>query len=217
LGVLPIGVFTNSVNGLRPGTSYAYAFTAANEEGTVWSRTNTFTTTADAPVIVNVSASNITNSSAKLNALLLSDGGLPTWVYYRYGTDTNSWATTEIDGAKTQGELSQDVTDLMAGTTYYYQFAASNALGFVWAPAIDSLTTPYDVKLSGISIEDGVIIGVIENLTPGTPNVVERSFDLKQDTWTFVSNITSDSVSTNWFEPIKPEWTNVFYRVRRDL
>lgn len=216
LGTFAAGVLTNSVGSLSPGTSYAFTFMASNSVGVTWAVvTNFFTTLGAAPVIANTPATAVTNQSATLNATLVSAGGLPTKVYYRYGTNTDTWAATDMGGAYPEGALAKSVDSLLAGTTYYYQFMASNAAGFAWAPTTNSFTTYYGVSLSRIRIADGVLTIDIDRLTPGTPNVVERSFDLVHGEWAFVTNITGQSVSTNWFEPLHPEWTNVFYRVRR--
>lgn len=215
LGVCAEGEVTNAVGSLRPNTGYSFTFMASNAAGIAWApTTERFTTPSAAPVIENAAADNITGQSATLNAVLTSDGGLPTKVCYCFGTDPTMWTTTALAGARPEGDVSADASGLLAGTTYYYQFMASNAVGVSWTPTTNSFTTVYDVTMSSAVFSDGSFSFEIRNLTANTTNCIERSSNLLSNEWTLVTNIVGVGVSTNWSETVPPEWSNAFYRIK---
>ncbi len=216
LGVCAEGAITNIANNLQPNTSYAFTFMASNAAGTSWApAAGTFTTLAATPAIENADAGNVTAQAATLNAVLTSDGGLPTKLYYAFGTDPAAWTTTALAGAYPEGGASVNVSGLTPAATYYYQFMASNAAGIARAPATNVFTTPYGVSMANIVYSNGVMVLAIDGLSANVTNVVERSFHLESNDWTVVTNIVGAGI-TNWFEEPSPDWTNVFvfYRIR---
>lgn len=216
LGVLAEGTFSNAIENLLPNTSYAFTFLASNAAGAAWApAAGAFKTPAAAPAIENAAAGDVLDQSATLNAALASDGGLPTFVSYAFGADPASWAVTALAGAQPEGAVNAGVGGLAPGTTYYYQFMASNAAGVVWASATNSFTTPYSVSFAEMSVSDGTLTIHLDGLSANVTNVIERSFNLEGNDWTFVTNIVG-SGAANWVEEPNPEWTNmfVFYRLR---
>ena len=216
LGVLPEGAFSNVVEDLQPNASYSFTFLASNAAGAVWApAAGSFATLAAAPAIENAAAGDVLDQSATLNAALVSDGGLPTFVSYAFGTDPASWTVTALAGAQPEGSVTAGVSGLAPATTYYFQFMASNAAGVAWASATNSFTTPYSVSFAEVSVSDGALTLHFEGLSDNVTNAIERSFNLEGNDWTVVTNIVG-SGATNWFEEPNPEWTNlfVFYRIR---
>ena len=216
LGVLAEGAFSNAVENLQPNTSYTFTFLASNAAGTAWApAAGSFTTLAAAPAIENAAAGDLLDQSATLNATLTSDGGLPTFVSYAFGTDPASWTITALAGAHPEGGVNAGVNGLAPATTYYYQFMASNAAGAAWADATNSFTTPYGVSVANIVYANGVMEIDIAGLSANVTNVIERSFNLESNDWTVVTNLIGSGV-TNWFEEPSPDGTNlfVFYRIR---
>lgn len=216
LGVLPEGAFSNVVEDLRPNTDYTFTFLASNAAGAVWAPTaGTFTTLAGAPAIANAAAGDVLDQSATLNATLVSDGGLPTFVSCAFGTDPASWTVTALAGAQPEGGVSAGVGGLAPATTYYYQFMASNAAGVVWASATNDFATPYSATFAEPTIVDGTLTLNLDGLAANVTNAIERSFDLTGGEWTVVTNVVG-SGATNWIDESSAEWTNafVFYRIR---
>ena len=216
LGVLAEGTFTNAVGDLQPNASYTFTFLASNAAGTAWApASGAFTTLAAAPAIENAAASDVLDQSATLNAALTSDGGLPTFVSYAFGTDPASWSITALSGAQPEGSVTAGVSGLAPATTYYYQFLASNAVGTAWASATNSFTTPYGVSMANVTFSNGTMVIDIDGLSANVTNVIERSFNLEGNDWMVVTNIVG-SGAANWIEEPNPEWTNmfVFYRLR---
>ncbi len=216
LGVLPEGAFSNVVENLQPNTSYSFTFLASNAAGVAWaSAAGSFATLAAAPAIENAAAGDVLDQSATLNAALVSDGGLSTFVSYAFGTDPATWTVTKLSGAQPEGGVSAGVSGLTPATTYYYQFMASNAAGVAWASATNSFTTPYSAIFAEPTFTDGALTLHFEGLADNVTNAIERSFNLEGNDWTVVTNIVG-SGATNWFEEPNPEWTNmfVFYRIR---
>ena len=216
LGILPEGAFTNAVGDLQPNASYTFTFMASNAAGAVWAPTpGTFTTLADAPAVENAAAGDVTDLSATLNATLTSDGGLPTKLYYAFGTDPASWSVAALAGACPEGDIGANVGGLAPGTTYYYRFMASNAVGAVWASVTNSFATTYSATFGEVTFSNGTMTVNLDGLSANATNVVERSFDLESNEWTVVTNVVG-SGATNWVDESSSEWTNVpvFYRLR---
>jgi hypothetical protein len=81
------------------------------------------------PQINNLSTTNITGSTATINANVASDGGsaITTRGFY-YGTSSNPTTNlTTLTG--TTGSMSTSITGLTPGTLYYYRAFATNANG----------------------------------------------------------------------------------------
>ena len=216
LGIRAEGAFTNAVGDLQPNASYTFTFMASNAAGAVWAPTpGTFTTLAAAPVVENAAVGDVTDLSATLNATLTSDGGLPTKLYYAFGTDPASWSVAALAGACPKGDVSASVGGLAPGTTYYYRFMASNAVGAVWASVTNSFATTYSATFGEVTFSNGTMTVNLDGLSANATNVVERSFDLESNEWTAVTNVVG-SGATNWVDESSSEWTNVpvFYRLR---
>ena len=67
--------------------------------------------------------------------------------------------------------------------------------------------------LNGISCSNSVMELDIQNLSVGSSNKVQRSFNLLSDEWTDVGGFLSTGWKTNWSESMSNEWSAVFYRV----
>ncbi|HPT16967.1 MAG TPA: hypothetical protein PK388_06765, partial [Kiritimatiellia bacterium] len=184
--------------------------------GTAWApAAGSFATLAAAPAIENAAAGDVLDQSATLNAALISDGGLPTFVSYAFGTDPASWTVTALAGAHPEGNMNAGVSGLAPATTYYYQFMASNAVGAVWASVTNSFATPYSATFGEVTFSNGTMTVNLDGLSANVTNVVERSFHLESNEWAVVTNIVG-SGATNWVDESSSEWTNVpvFYRMR---
>ncbi len=100
-----------------------------------------------APTVTNYTgASNIAQTSARLNGQVTSTGGEnPTvhiyWGPSNGGTTPGSWAHDVNLGVKAAGTFYTDISSLTAGTTYYYRCYAVNSGGGSWAASTASFAT----------------------------------------------------------------------------
>jgi Fibronectin type III domain len=121
-----------NVSGLTANTTYHFRLVATNSAGTRYGVDRTFTTlTATGPPVVTTRpATWIASFSATLNGSV-NPHGLPTTVYFQYGT-TVSYGLTTAPQSKT-GNTYQNVTanisGLTASTTYHFRIVATNNAG----------------------------------------------------------------------------------------
>ena len=87
------------------------------------------------PVVTTSNASNVTETSARLNGNLNSTGGENPTVTFLWGDNnagTGSWDHTENLGTRGTGSFSWDISGLTSGTTYYFRARAVNSAGTDW-------------------------------------------------------------------------------------
>jgi hypothetical protein len=149
LGGKAVGSVTNMVSGLDESTLYSYAFMASNAMGTVWTATNTFSTTGGKPLTANVGATGVTDHAAWLVGTLVFTGSSATawgvvWGTNSPGATMEGWLGGGIAEANTAPDEnatnSTQVTELAANTRYYFSYWATNAAGTNVAAAM-SFTT----------------------------------------------------------------------------
>ena len=128
------------------------------------------------PAINNLDVADVGGSSATLQGELTSTGNSATAVWVFYGTNdggevTGNWDTNVYFGnGLTTGPYSTNVTGLSQGTTYFYRFAAANAVTSTWAltserfktlsaPAVDNVRAtdiaPTSAALNGALTDGG--------------------------------------------------------------
>lgn len=164
------GAFTTSITGLSKNTTYHVRAYAINSAGTSYGADVSFTTLTD-PTISTQAASQVTATTARLNANVTFDGCTSCTVkfVYKAGTGYANYAAilaaggTEVSaaGTYTTGGLPYyDVTGLSTSTTYSFAAKITNSVSSaygsvktfttesgVYAPA--SLTAiPYGTKVS---------------------------------------------------------------------
>jgi hypothetical protein len=142
LGATGVGLVTNRTQGLSPNTTYAFTFSASNSSGVSWApTTNGFSTLALWPTIANAGAGNITTNAATVYGTLSTTGESATVVFLFYGTTPGTWIGANALGPCGVGTVSGGLSGLPQNTTVYYQFAASNAAGWGYAPTTNSFVT----------------------------------------------------------------------------
>jgi hypothetical protein len=121
-----------NLSGLTASRTYHFRIVATNGAGTRYGADRTFTTlTATGPPVVTTNpATFIASFSARLNGSV-DPHGLPTTVYFQYGT-TVSYGLTTAPQSKT-GNIYQNVaaniSGLTASTTYHFRIVATNSAG----------------------------------------------------------------------------------------
>jgi len=142
--------FTESVTGLVPLTTYYVCAVAVNAVGTRFGVVQTFTTLA-APAVTTLAATNVTGTTATMNASI-NPRSSPTTAWFRYsstspGTCNDTFGTrvslagTSLGSGSTSLALAESLTGLTAGTTYYFCALAQNGQGLGLGNLL-SFTTP---------------------------------------------------------------------------
>ena len=133
--------------GLDAGSTYYYRFQAKNTTGTTTSDEITFTT-MDTPSITSKPASNIAQTTARLNGQINSSGGEANEIRWGYGTTSELAAAfedydtvTAWGGSYDTGALPfLDIATLTAAETYYFRFQARNSIGTTTSGELDFTT-----------------------------------------------------------------------------
>ena len=153
------------ITGLTPGTTYHFRLEATNANGTNDGTDQTLTT-LPVPVIDGATATNVTPSSADLNAQINPEG-LDTTYHFQYGTSIGYGSSVpvpdaDIGSGTSDVTVSQQITGLSANTDYHWRVVATNANGTT--TGVDH-TFVYDT--SGPGLPDG---RAYEMVTPPQKN-----------------------------------------------
>lgn len=144
--------FSNAVTGLVPATRYYYCAIARNVLGTSFGAVQSFSTPTTAPLVVTAGTSAATGRGATLHASVNPAGESATgWFRYAavspgacndtFGTRAPSSGGAALGAGTSAQALSQSITGLSPGTTYYYCALSSNSVGATYG-AVVSFTTP---------------------------------------------------------------------------
>jgi uncharacterized protein (TIGR02145 family) len=138
------GVFTSSLTGLTPATTYYVRSYASNAVGTVYGAETSFTTLAVAPTLAaTTAASAITGTTASSGGNVSADGGSAVTARgIVWGTATNPTTalTTKTTNGTGTGVFTSSLTGLTPATLYYVRSYATNAIGTSYGAEI-SFTT----------------------------------------------------------------------------
>jgi len=104
------------------------------------------------PSVTTMPAANIEATSAALNGVLDSDGGLPSDCGFEWGLDTSYGSVTPTEPKSTGESFSQVLAGLQPNTTYHFRAFATNSYGTSYG-SDQSFTTPS-------------ILPVVETLSP---------------------------------------------------
>ena len=173
------------LSGLSANTTYFYKAVADNASAsTQASNVKSFTTPAAAPEISEVSATAITETTAKLD-ITINPGGADTEYRVEYGHDNNYGQHTEftdVGAASSPQEVEVLLTGLEAGSTYHFDVVAKNSA----AP-------------NGVNSEDQQFTTEPEGGSPGEPEISEVSVASVTDTTATVDlTINPDGADTEY-------------------
>lgn len=140
------GDFSETISGLAPNTTYYFRAVAQNSYGIGYGSILSFTTSGaqiTGPTAVTNLATNVVQSSAKLNGLALVNGNISTNAWFEWGTTYSLGNTTPPRSIGNQSSIafSETITGLSANMTYYYRAVVQNAYG-TSRGSILSFTTP---------------------------------------------------------------------------
>lgn len=154
------GLFSGSITGLSPNTTYYFKAYAINSAGTAYGSEVTATTPASAPVLTTTDASAVGSTTATSGGTVTADGGSPVtergvcWSVNQNPTTSDSKSN---NGTGT-GAFGSSITGLTPGTTYY-----------VKAYAINSIGTSYGAQ---ISLTTSAVLPVVSTSTPSSVSAV---------------------------------------------
>ncbi len=138
---------SGTLSGLQAATRYFFRATATNAAGTAWAPDSlSFVTPAVSPAgIVNRPASDLTLTSATLNAEVTTTGNeAPTVTFYYGPVDggnvAGAWAQSVNVGIGA-GKVEAALAGLTGTSTWHFRAAATNSGGTMWAPETSSFTT----------------------------------------------------------------------------
>jgi hypothetical protein len=122
-GASAIGAFSHNIGGLTKGTTYYYRAYSHNTVGYGWGEELSFTALND-PSISILAATNVSTSTARLNASVTSSGGQTAQVSFEYGTTASlSFTSFTTNVTHNTGDVPYaDISGLTAlGTSYTYR------------------------------------------------------------------------------------------------
>ncbi len=122
-----------NVTGLTSGTTYYYRIAAQNNSGTAYGSEMSFqyASQGSAPTVTTESATDVTSTTATLNGTVNANG-ISTTAWFEYGAQSGSYSiktTTKPVSGSTDTKVSDSISNLTAGTTYYYRAVAQNSAG----------------------------------------------------------------------------------------
>ena len=121
-----------NISGLSPNTTYHFRLVGTNSGGTRYGGDRIFTTfnPTGAPVVTINPTTNVASFSATLHGSVYPHG-LPTTVYFQYGTTINYGHATPVQtkAGNTYQSISANINGLSASTTYHFRIVATNSAG----------------------------------------------------------------------------------------
>jgi hypothetical protein len=137
------GIFTSSLTGLTPVTTYYVRAYATNSAVTAYGNQVSFTTNPVLPTLTTTAATGITGTTATTGGNVTSNGGAAITergVCYATTTNPTTANTKVIDPSPGVGLFVSNLTGLTGGTLYYVRAYAINSVGTAYGNQI-SFTT----------------------------------------------------------------------------
>ncbi len=141
------GIFTSSLTGLSPTTTYYVKAYATNSVGTAYGSEISFTTgtSLTLPTLtVTTAASNISPTTALSGGNVLADGGAGVTargVCWNTSSNPTTANTKTVNGIG-NGIFSSNLTGLTANTLYYVRSYATNSVGTAYGTEISFTASP---------------------------------------------------------------------------
>jgi hypothetical protein len=161
-GTVPQSINATLLN-LSAGTKYYYRVAASSSAGTSKGTISNFNTLSLPPTTTTTPASSITINSATLLGDV-NPNGLATTAWFEYGQDntfTTLTKTTDqvIGSGKIPVSITQPITGLLAGTTYYFRVAASSTGGTSNGTTKSFATSPNPPPLANAGVDQSAFMG----------------------------------------------------------
>lgn len=123
---------SRDISSTQPSGSESVAFYNFEQGTGYWPYLNVTYTALAAPVVSTLAASNIANTTARLNGYINSSGGELCDVRFQYGTSAGVYTvnSTWVNDTYDTGDYPYlDITSLTADTQYFFRVQAANSLG----------------------------------------------------------------------------------------
>lgn len=140
------GVFSSSLTGLTPATTYHFRAYATSSVTTTYGADFTFTTLSLVPVVISLAPTTITNNSATFHGNVNANGGSTT-VSFQYGLATLTYgalmtaAESPVTGSSPTA-VSLAVTGLFPNTQYFFRAVGTNSGGPGYGNELTFTTLP---------------------------------------------------------------------------
>jgi uncharacterized protein (TIGR02145 family) len=190
------GQFVSNITGIDAGMLYHVRAYATNSVGTAYGADYSFSTLGQLPSATTLAATNICATVSTLNGTVNANYASTT-VTFEYGLTTAygniaSASPSTVTG-NTGTDISADISNLKAGTTYHFRVKAVNSLGEVYG-SDKSYTTIF------ADVDDNVYTAV----TIGTQ--VWMKENLKTTKYNDGTSITLVTDDTEWYELTTPSY-----------
>jgi len=150
------GVYSSSLTGLLPGTTYYLKAYAVNSLGTAYGNQLQFLTLSQLPVFTMNSVMVVKDTMATCGALITADGGAivtSRGVCWSTNQDPTIADNKTSDGTGI-GSFTSNLTGLSPGTSYYAKAYATNSVGTAYSARMTISTITTTPSLTTISATD---------------------------------------------------------------
>ena len=213
------GIFTSTVTGLTPGTTYYVRAYATNTIGTTYGNQLTTKTSVVVPTLTTTAASSVTSTTASSGGNITSDGGGSITARGVCWSTTTSptTASSKTSDATGTGVFTSNINGLIANTTYYVRAYATNSAGTAYGSevsfktlaglptlittAVNSITNTTATSGGNISSDGGATItgrGVVWSINQNPTTTDSKTADAT-GTGVFTSLITGLTAGTNYY------------------
>ena len=213
--------FTIDVNELEIFTKYYVKAYTTNEAGTSYSEIASFTTDSSVPVVNTIGSSDVTASSAKLTATVVTDNGAAitergfVWVQGE-GTPTTSSSKQIVDG--TTGDFTATLSSLNPNQKYSFRAYAVNAKGTTYgvvmtfntviglpsvgATTVSGITSTSATFSSRVESHGGETVsevGFYYSTDPAVDESNSTKIDLRYSSDSFSADVSGLSIYTKYY------------------
>ena len=217
------GVFSNTITGLTPNTTYYARAYAINSKGTAYGSQVTFKTTISTTIatLTTNAATSISNTSAILGGIVTDDGNATvTDRGVCYATTQNPTTTSnKLSMGSGTGAFSNILTGLTANTTFYARAYAVNSQGIAYGSQVSfatlgSLPTLTTNDVTNILEATAVAGGIV--LTDEGASVTERGicYSIATNPTIYDTKIASGSGLGGYNIPLSTLVPNMTYYTR---
>lgn len=158
-----------TLSGLTPATTYHYALTVSNADGSVSSEDETFTTASQQPTATDLIATAASDSSESISGTANAHGNSGEQAYFEYGPTTGYGQATESTSLSGAADTtpSATLTGLTPNTTYHYALVVGGGSAAAVVSQDGTFTTlPVATVTVGSSVTGDAEANLNANVTP---------------------------------------------------